>query len=150
MLCDKPESAVRAEKFALSLMRDSRVEVRQSAAKLLTGLMHCRALPDEDKTLHSLIKSCRSKELRERHSGVLGLCAYLSSRPYSLGPKLGDVLTELARHTNGPDPIPATIRTALADFRRTHQDDWPKHREQLTEEELDLLADLTSPPSYCA
>ncbi|XP_045502357.1 proteasome activator complex subunit 4-like [Colias croceus] len=150
MLCDKQESAVRAENFALGLMRDSRVEVRQSAAKLLTGLMHCRALPDEDKTLRSLIKSCRSKELRERHCGVLGLCAYLSSRPYSLGPKLGDVLTELARHTNAPDPIPATIRTALADFRRTHQDDWPKHREQLTEEELDLLADLTSPPSYCA
>lgn len=63
---------------------------------------------------------------------------------------LGHVLAELARHTSAPDPIPATIRAALADFRRTHQDDWPKHRDQLTEEELDLLADLTSPPSYCA
>lgn len=124
--------------------------MRQSAAKLLTGLMHCRALPNEEKTLKALMRSCRSKELVERHCGVLGLCAYLSSRPYSLGPRLGKVLAELARHTSAPDPIPATIRTALADFRRTHQDDWPKHREQLTEEELDLLADLTSPPSYCA
>ncbi|CAH4031865.1 unnamed protein product [Pieris brassicae] len=150
MLCDRPERAVRAEAFALKLMRDSRVEVRQSAAKVLTGLMHCRALPDEDKTLQSLIRSARSKESSERHRGVLGLCAYMSSRPYGLGPRLGDVLTELARHTNAPDPIPATIRTALADFKRTHQDDWPKHREQLTEDELDLLADLTSPPSYCA
>ncbi|CAH2094496.1 unnamed protein product [Euphydryas editha] len=150
MLCEEPQRAVRAERFALKLMRDSRVEVRQSAAKLLTGLMHCRALPNEEKTLKSLMRSCRSKELVERHCGVLGLCAYLASRPYSLGPRLGNVLAELARHTNAPDPIPATIRTALADFRRTHQDDWPKHREQLTEEELDLLADLTSPPSYCA
>ncbi|XP_034834096.1 proteasome activator complex subunit 4-like isoform X1 [Maniola hyperantus] len=150
MLCDRADRAVRAERFALKLMRDSRLEVRQAAAKLLTGLMHCRALPDEEKTLKSLTRSCKSKELVERHCGVLGLCGYLSSRPYSLGPKLGDVLAELARHTSAPDPIPATIRTALADFRRTHQDDWPKHREQLTEEELDLLADLTSPPSYCA
>lgn len=96
------------------------------------------------------MRSCRSKELVERHSGVLGLCAYLASRPYALGPRLGDALAELARHTNAPDPIPATIRAALADFRRTHHDDWPKHRDQLTEEELDLLADLTSPPTYCA
>lgn len=124
--------------------------MRQSAAKLLTGLMHCRALPDENNTLRSLMRSCRSKELVERHCGVLGLCAYLASRPYSLGARLRDVLAELARHSCAPDPIPAAIRSALADFRRTHQDDWPKHREQLTEEELDLLADLTSPPSYCA
>nr|XP_026489617.1 proteasome activator complex subunit 4B-like [Vanessa tameamea] len=150
MLCDAPERAVRAERFALKLMRDSRVEVRQSAAKLLTGLMHCRAIPNEDKTLKSLKRSCRSEDLVERHYGVLGLCAYLASRPYSLSPELGNVLTELSRHTCAPDPIPATIRTALADFRRTHHDDWPKHREQLTEDELDLLADLTSPPSYCA
>lgn len=124
--------------------------MRQSAAKLLTGLMHCRALPDESVTMQGLMRSCRSKQLVERHCGVLGLCGYLASRPYSLGARLGHVLAELARHTSAPDPIPATIRDALADFRRTHQDDWPKHREQLTEEELDLLADLTSPPSYCA
>ncbi|XP_075982496.1 proteasome activator complex subunit 4-like isoform X2 [Anticarsia gemmatalis] len=150
MLCDKVERAVRAEKFALKLMRDPRLEVRQAASKLLTGLMHCRALPDESRTIGALMRSCRSKELVERHCGVLGLCAYLASRPYSLGAALGDVLAELARHTSAPDPVPAAIRAALADFRRTHQDDWPKHREQLTEEELDLLADLTSPPSYCA
>lgn len=150
MLCAQPERTVRAEQFSLKLMRDSRLEVRVAAAKLLTGLMHCRALPDEERTLRSLKRSCRSKELVERHCGVLGLCAYLASRPYSLGPRLGDVLAELARHTSAPDPVPATIRKALADFRRTHHDDWPKHREQLTEEELDLLADLTSPPTYCA
>ncbi|XP_053613915.1 proteasome activator complex subunit 4B-like isoform X2 [Plodia interpunctella] len=150
LLCARTDRAVRAENFALKLMRDSRLEVRQSAAKLLTGLMHCRALPDEENTLKKLMHSCQSKQLVERHCGVLGLCAYLASRPYSLGPRLGRVLAQLARHTSAPDPIPATIRTALADFRRTHQDDWPKHREQLTEEELDLLADLTSPPSYCA
>lgn len=124
--------------------------MRQAAAKLLTGLMHCQALPDEAATLRKLMKSCRSKELVERHCGVLGLCAYLASRPYSLGPRIGVVLTELSRHTNAPDPVPSAIRTALANFRRTHQDDWPKHREALTEEELDLLADLTSPPTYCA
>ncbi|CAH0756348.1 unnamed protein product [Diatraea saccharalis] len=150
LLCEQPERAVRAEIFALNLMRDPRLEVRQAAAKLLTGLMHCRALKDEETTLRGLMKSCRSKQLVERHCGVLGLCGYMASRPYSLGPRLGDVLAELSRHTSAPDPIPETIRMALADFRRTHQDDWPKHRDQLTEEELDLLADLTSPPSYCA
>lgn len=126
------------------------VQVRQSAAKLLTGLMHCRALRDEERTLRSLMRSCRAKELVERHCGVLGLCAYVTSRPYSIAAGLGAALGELSRHTSAPDPVPATLRLALADFRRTHQDDWPKHREQLTEEELDLLADLTSPPSYCA
>lgn len=125
-------------------------QVRQTAAKLLTGLMHCKALPDEERTLQQLSRSCRSAELVEKHRGVLGLCAYLASRPYSLGPRLGLVLAELARHTGAPDPVPAAIRTALADFRRTHQDDWQKHRDQLTEQELDLLSDLTSPPSYFA
>ncbi|KAJ8723976.1 hypothetical protein PYW07_007956 [Mythimna separata] len=150
MLCDRVDRAVATEKFALKLMRDPRLEVRQSAAKLLTGLMHCRALPDEERTLRALMRSCRSAELVERHVGVLGLCGYVASRPYSLGARLGAVLAELARHTAAPDPVPATIRAALADFRRTHQDDWAKHRDQLSEEELDLLADLTSPPSYCA
>ncbi|XP_073950503.1 proteasome activator complex subunit 4-like isoform X2 [Choristoneura fumiferana] len=150
LLCDQPELAERAEKFTLKLMRDPRLEVRQSAAKLLTGLMHCRALPDEERTLRELMRAARSSTPRERHTGVLGLCAYLASRPYSLGPKLGVVLAELSRHTSAPDPVPAAIRAALADFRRTHQDDWPRHREQLTDDELDLLADLTSPPSYCA
>ncbi|KAL4715898.1 hypothetical protein ACJJTC_013198 [Scirpophaga incertulas] len=150
LLHAEPERAVQAEEFALKLMRDPRIEVRKEAASLLTGLMHCRALTNEAETLRGLMRCCRSKELVERHCGVLGLCSYVASRPYSLGPKLGDVLSELSRHTTAPDPIPATIRNALADFRRTHQDDWAKHREQLTEEELDLLADLTSPPSYCA
>lgn len=112
--------------------------------------MHCRALPDEERTLTALMACCRARELLERHCGVLGLCAYLASRPYGLGARLGAVLAELARHTAAPDPVPATIRAALADFRRTHQDDWAKHRDQLSEAELDLLADLTSPPSYCA
>ncbi|XP_063387134.1 proteasome activator complex subunit 4B-like isoform X1 [Cydia fagiglandana] len=150
LLCDQPELAVRAENFTLKLMRDPRLEVRQAAGKLLTGLMHCGALPDEERTLRALTRSCRSAAPLERHAGVLGLCAYLASRPYSLGPLLGRVLAELARHTSAPDPVPAAIRAALADFRRTHQDDWPRHRDQLTQEELDLLADLTSPPSYCA
>ncbi|CAH2045535.1 unnamed protein product, partial [Iphiclides podalirius] len=150
MLCERPGSAVRAEAYAQTLMRDRRLEVRQTAAKLLTGLMHCRALPNEDETLDSLMSSCRSGAPVERHCGVLGLCAYLASRPYGIGPRLGDVLAELARHTSAPDPVPATIRAALADFRRTHQDEWPQHRERLTEEELDLLSDLTSPPSYFA
>ncbi|KAJ2953222.1 hypothetical protein O0L34_g801 [Tuta absoluta] len=150
MLCEQGARAVHAEKFALALMKDPRVEVRASAAKLLTGLMHCRALPSEDKTLRRLMKSCRSSELVDRHYGVLGLCAYLASRPYSLGSQLGMVLAELARHTSAPDPVPATIRKALAEFRRTHHDDWQRHRDQLTQDELDLLADLTSPPTYCA
>ncbi|CAH0594191.1 unnamed protein product [Chrysodeixis includens] len=150
LLCDKVERAVATENFTLKLMRDPRLEVRKSASRLLTGLMHCHALPDEEATLQRLMRSCRSAELLERHCGVLGLCAYLASRPYSLGARLGAVLAELARHTSAPDPVPATIRAALADFRRTHQDDWPRHRDNLTEEELDLLADLTSPPSYCA
>ncbi|XP_013170818.1 PREDICTED: proteasome activator complex subunit 4-like isoform X2 [Papilio xuthus] len=150
VLCANEDYAKEAEQFALTLMKDRRLEVRQTAAKLLTGLMHCKALPDEERTLQLLARSCRSKELVEKHRGVLGLCAYLASRPYSLGPRLGLVLAELARHTGAPDPIPATIRTSLADFRRTHQDDWQKHRDQLTEEELDLLSDLTSPPSYFA
>nr|XP_049704771.1 proteasome activator complex subunit 4B isoform X2 [Helicoverpa armigera] len=150
MLCDQVDRAVATEQFALKLMRDPRLEVRQSAAKLLTGLMHCRALPDEERTLAALMRSCRAAALVERHCGVLGLCGYLASRPYSLGARLGAVLAELARHTSAPDPVPAAIRAALADFRRTHHDDWPRHRDQLSEEELDLLADLTSPPSYCA
>lgn len=85
-----------------------------------------------------------------RHAGVLGMCAFISSHPYDVPDYLPNIFAELGVHLNDPQPIPATIRKTLGDFKRTHHDNWEVHKLKFTEEELSVLSDLTVPPSYYA
>lgn len=59
---------------------------------------------------------------------VLGLCAVVSSCPYDIPPYLPGVLMVLGNHLHDPQPLPATIKRVLQDFKRTHQDNWMEHK----------------------
>ncbi|XP_018576290.1 proteasome activator complex subunit 4 [Anoplophora glabripennis] len=153
--------------IVLELLEDVQPEVRMGAAKVLNGLLHCQFIPEPTNLLElfkqkALTKlkhknQVRNKEdgvtnnnnnMRTRHAGVLGLCAFINSHPYDVPDFLPDVFEQLRPHLSDPQPIPATIRKTLGDFKRTHHDNWETHKLKFTEEELSLLSDLTVPPSY--
>ncbi|XP_077299850.1 proteasome activator complex subunit 4-like isoform X2 [Arctopsyche grandis] len=147
-------------RLTLQLMNDPYPEVRESAAVMLAGLLHCGVLTDIPQLLDHFKSLCkggkvkkgpqRAEELARRHCGVLGLCAFVAAQPYTVPAYLPEIFSLLGRHLNDPLPIPATIRKTLGDFKRTHHDDWQTHKLKFTEDELALLSDLTVPPSYYA
>ncbi|CAH0550528.1 unnamed protein product [Brassicogethes aeneus] len=151
------------ENLVLDLIEDVQPEVRENSAKVLSGLLHCKFLPKPMELLTKFQLKARTKlkknvtskgkevgNLRTRHAGVLGLCAYISSHPYDVPDYMPSIFGDLGPHLNDPQPIPATIRKTLGDFKRTHHDNWEMHKMKFTEEELSVLSDLTVPPSYYA
>ncbi|XP_058809543.1 proteasome activator complex subunit 4-like isoform X2 [Phymastichus coffea] len=164
------------EKIVLKLLEDERLEVRQKAGQLLGGLLHCTILPDQELLLEEFKKKAKTKlgrkkkgssndkeELAEnakmfnavrlRHAGVLGMCAFVQAHPYDIPKHIPPIFECLSFNLNDPEPIPATIRKTLNDFKRTHCDGWTGLQglaEHFTEEQFALMQDLTVPPSYYA
>ena len=87
---------------------------------------------------------------RRRHAGCLGVAAVVGAHPFDVPPFLPPVLAALARHAADPAPIAATVRRAVADFRRTHQDNWARHAAAFTEAELAEVTSLGSSSTYFA
>lgn len=162
--CDRWREAVVGH--TLALLRDPRLEVRETAAETLGGLLHCEFLKVTDELLASFRAQCTKKkrrgrgggpplpldpaDVRERHAGVLGLCACVNAFPYDVPPFMPDVLVLLGDHLNDPQPIPATIKKTLSNFRRTHHDTWRDHKVMFTDDQLAVITDLLVSPSYYA
>ena len=53
----------------------------------------------------SMPLAAKSARLRQRHAGVLGLCACVEAFPYDVPLFIPDVLMTLSRHLNDPQPI---------------------------------------------
>jgi hypothetical protein len=77
-----------------------------------------------------------AEALVTRHAGVLGLAAIVSAHPYSIPPRLIDILIRLARHVSDPSPILATAKKCWREARhgstkRTFSlckdDSWTRH-----------------------
>ncbi|XP_015120172.1 proteasome activator complex subunit 4 [Diachasma alloeum] len=145
----------RVQGVVLRMLEDERVEVREKAGQVLCGLLHCTFVPDpeallEEFKLKSKIKIKKPDDLRLRHAGVLGLCAFVRAQPYHVPKYVPSIFEYLNLRLNDPQPIPTTIRKTLGDFKRTHYDGWASHAQSFTEEQLGILQDLTVPPSYYA
>ena len=61
-----------------------------------------------------------------------------------------NVLEKLAAFANEPLPVKATVTSTIAEFKRTHQDNWAAHKQRLTLEQQELLSDLVVAPSFYA
>uniref|UniRef100_A0A336KJE2 CSON009560 protein n=1 Tax=Culicoides sonorensis TaxID=179676 RepID=A0A336KJE2_CULSO len=166
----------KVQAIVLRLLEDNVLEVREKASEVLCGMLHCSFLTTTDKLLELFKKKCKTKitikrgrgiatsscsieanlESREsdavriRHTGVLGLCAFISAYPYDVPEFVPNVFEHLGAHLNDPQPIPSTIRKTMGDFKRTHHDNWEQHQLKFTEDQLAVLSDLTVPPSYYA
>lgn len=60
----------------------------------------------------SSIPSMESREanaVRIRHTGVLGLCAFISAYPYDVPDFVPTVFEHLGAHLNDPQPIPVSF-----------------------------------------
>ncbi|XP_017877825.1 proteasome activator complex subunit 4A-like [Ceratina calcarata] len=158
------------EETVLRLLEDDRVEVRKHAGKVLSGLVHCTFIPDQERLLDEfkkraktkLYKKDRSKNggqnslktdaLRIRHAAIIGMCAFVQAHPYDIPKYIPPIFEYLSPHMNDPQPIPMTIKKTLDDFRRTHEG-WKRVKEYMqhfTEEQITALQDLTMPPSHYA
>lgn len=111
----------------LLLLSDERLEVREKAAQVLGGLVHCDFLDsDHSNQLLSQFRKQISKKLPrglrssvvrdadmalivKRHAGILGLCAFVDAHPYEVPEFLPDVLVLLGDHLNDPQPIPVKL-----------------------------------------
>jgi len=141
---------------------DERVEVRSKASEVLGGLLHC-AFVDKERSeilLKSFYAKVRGKKKKKqksstedivsKHSGVLGLCAFVNAFPYDVPEFVPDILMVLSDHLHDPQPIPMTIKKTLQDFKRTHQDNWQDHKQKFSDDQLAVLTDLLVSPSYYA
>lgn len=53
-------------------------------------------------------KTSKLNNLRYRHAGVLGLCAFVNSHPYDVPDILPDIFGQLGSHLNDAQPIPVS------------------------------------------
>uniref|UniRef100_A0A0C9QKU2 PSME4 protein n=1 Tax=Fopius arisanus TaxID=64838 RepID=A0A0C9QKU2_9HYME len=155
VILSKGEWVARIQGIVLRMLEDERVEVREKAGQVLCGLLHCTFLPEpeallDEFKLKSKIKIKKNDDLRLRHAGVLGLCAFVRAHPYDVPKYVPFIFEYLNYRLNDPQPIPTTIRNTLGDFKRTHYDGWALHAQSFTEEQLGILQDLNVPPSYYA
>jgi len=154
--------------LVLQLLRDRKLEVRELSSKIVCGFLHCLLVPEPMELLKSFQKSTMTfkrnrqnakdgkrnaltpEEVDEAHASILGLCAFVDTHPYHVPSFLPDILVVLTTHLHDPQPIPATIRKCLSDFRRTHHDNWAVHKTKFTEDQLCILTDIFVSPCYYA
>lgn len=150
------------------LICNERLEVRQSAADTLSGLLHCGFLEVDDKLLPPFESLSRTKlgvtdsgfgkpkdeavlqRLIHRHAGVLGLCACIEAYPYEVPQFMPQLLVDISMHVNDLQPIQMTVKKTLSNFRRTHHDNWHDHKQKFTDDQLLVLTDLLVSPNYYA
>lgn len=55
-----------------------------------------------------LLETGEQVAVRIRHTGVLGLCAFISAYPYDIPDFVPEVFEQLGAHLNDPQPIPVS------------------------------------------
>ncbi|KAJ7527156.1 hypothetical protein O6H91_16G039400 [Diphasiastrum complanatum] len=149
------------------LLSDLQVEVREMATATLSGFMKGVdsqwASAFRDRILDAALslvktKSQSSRDIRSRmtdngsiapvHGVVLGLVACILSAPYDIPRWLPNMILALSKFRNQPAPIRGTVTKTISEFRRTHADTWAFDRIHFSEDQLEVLSDLSSSTSY--
>ncbi|KAL9658080.1 hypothetical protein ABK040_012994 [Willaertia magna] len=154
-----------------TVLKDNQVEVRQMAAITLSGFLkisdsdYSKSLMNDfykragEKRRQQQVKPQNgqkiqiTKEVVERHSGVLGLSSIALAFPYSVPDFIPELLVKLATYANdGVQTIRETVRKSFQEFIKCHSDMWQIHKTKFSEDQLSTLHDLftTSSPSYYA
>uniref|UniRef100_A0A914I0E6 Proteasome activator complex subunit 4 n=1 Tax=Globodera rostochiensis TaxID=31243 RepID=A0A914I0E6_GLORO len=144
----QPGGFSRLQQLIMDLLCDCRFEVRVAAAETLGGLIRAAIVTVDGSVLDTSRRMASSTDPTIRHSGVLALSAVVLAFPYSVPDFLPEVLMALARHSKEPQPIYGTVKRALNEFKRTHQDEWHTHKSAFTEDQLLILTDVMISPSY--
>ncbi|KAG9009627.1 hypothetical protein FRB90_008255, partial [Tulasnella sp. 427] len=163
-LLNLPDNSVqRVMDVLLECLRDENVEVRETAAKTLSGVIRCSQrqsiplLKDRFTRLARRTKLPKRSEkdqfataIRTLHSAVLGLVALLDAYPYSVESWAPAIIETLARYSTDPVPISTSIRKCAARFKQTHQDTWAMDQLAFNEDQAQALSTIVSGTSYYA
>jgi len=131
-----------------AMLGDAQLEVRTGAATTLAGMIRCSPIALRDRIVEALKKEYTNKLIENppprrgipgtptpahsnliltRHSAVLGLGALVQAFPYASPPPawLPDILATLARKAAAdPGIVGKSVKSILADFKKTRQDTW--------------------------
>ncbi|KAF1998302.1 hypothetical protein P154DRAFT_578121 [Amniculicola lignicola CBS 123094] len=146
-----------------AMLGDAQLEVRMGAATTLSGMIRCSPLALRDKMVAAIKTSCttsltknplpkrripgtptpeHNKLILVRHAAVLGLGALIQAFPYTSPPPawLPDVLATLARKAaSDSGMVGKSVKSILADFKKTRQDTWHVDVKAFEQEQLEDL-----------
>lgn len=120
------------KQLILKLLEDERVEVRESTAETLSGLIHCEFIKIDDELVNYFKrKACHQVTRRKqangltiadpedviiKHCGILGIAASLNAFPYDVPDFMPDLLVFLSEHLHDPQPIPVSSQSFSCNF----------------------------------
>ncbi|CBX94376.1 similar to proteasome activator subunit 4 [Plenodomus lingam JN3] len=146
-----------------AMLSDVQLEVRMGAGTTLSGMIRCSPLAFRDRQVSTLKERFtkqlvrnplpksripgtptpeQSKLVLTRHAAVLGLGSLIQAFPYQSPPPawLPDVLATLARKAAGdPGMVGKSVKSVLADFKKTRQDTWHVDVKAFEQEQLEDL-----------
>ena len=144
----KPEQQQALFDAVADMLEDQQHEVRMGASTTLAGMIRCSPIALRNNVIFSLKKKFTDSLVRNpmpkkktgvstpvntnqqvirRHAAVLGLGALVTAFPYATPPPewMPEILAMLAsRAANDAGAIGKTVKTILADFKKTRQDTW--------------------------
>ncbi|CZS98979.1 hypothetical protein WAI453_008437 [Rhynchosporium graminicola] len=159
----KPEQQQQLFEAVADMLEDTQHEVRAGAAATLSGMIRCSPVALRNNILSSLQKKftealrknpmpkktpgtntpiSSNQQIIRRHAAVSGLGALITAFPYVTPPPvwMPEILALLAsRAANDPGAIGKTVKTILADFKKTRQDTWVTDQRYFTPEQLEDL-----------
>ncbi|CCG83319.1 Putative uncharacterized protein [Taphrina deformans PYCC 5710] len=154
----------------VALLFDAQLDVREGASSTISGMIRASSY-DRQNTIRRMIDkftsilddhplpnnrnrsrrksqviktdaSAISTNIIYRHAAVLGLSSLVLAFPYDTPPKwLPPVLARLARCSDNPHPIAASVKRVLASFKKTHNDTWSTDQKVFTQDELDDVSE---------
>lgn len=146
-----------------AMLGDVQLEVRLGAATTLSGMIRCSPVALRNRTVEALKVTFtdmlqknplpkqripgtptpeHNKLILVRHAAVLGLGALIQAFPYTSPPPawLPDVLATLARRAAAdPGMVGKSVKSVLADFKKTRQDTWHVDVKAFETEQLEDL-----------
>ena len=160
ILGQRPQWVEAMVDIILGLLQDEVIEVRESARQTLRDYIKWDFFNDHGQR-DRLIEQCKAKAMRPassltassseaesteslilRHSGILGLVAFIYAYQTEMPDLLPDIVLFLARRVGDAQPIQKTVTTALRFFRKTHEPYWLEHKRKFSEQQLAELANV--------
>jgi proteasome activator subunit 4 len=144
----KPEQQQALFDAVADMLEDTQHEVRMGASTTLAGMIRCSPIALRNNVIFSLKEKFTNSFMKNpmpkkktgvstpvntnqqvirRHAAVLGLGALVTAFPYATPPPewMPEILAMLAsRAANDAGAIGKTVKTILADFKKTRQDTW--------------------------